>query len=285
MTRPRFRGRLEVPDGRIDYEVAGDGPGLVLLHAAIADLRMWDREIDRLAPDHRVVRFNFRGYGGSLPASAPFSRVRDLEAVVVHLGLDRPVIVGPSVGGRIAIDFALERPDAVGGLLLVAPGLSGFEAELEPAGAAAYAADERRSREVAAAWKAGDRATAIELLRTLWCPALTGAALDRFRQMVEENLDEVFDDRSERWDTLPDPPAARRLGGIDAPTTVLIGDRDNPVMGYFAEYIARQIPGAVRVKVPGGDHLLNLSRPDAFDAGLASLLGRVRRPAERAAGV
>jgi len=279
----RSRGRLEVPHGRIDYEVAGEGPGLVLLHESIVDMRMWDREFDRLAPEHRVVRFNLRGYGGSPPASAPYSRVRDLEALVLHLGLDRPVIVGPSIGGRIAIDFALDRPDAVGGLLLVAPGLSGFEAELEPAGAAAYAADERRSQEVAAAWKAGDRTTAIERLRTLWCPALTGEALDRFRRMVEENLEEVFDDRSERWDALPDPPAARRLGGISAPTTVLIGDRDNPVMGYFAEYIARQIPGAVRVKVPGGDHLLNLSRPDAFDAGLASLLARVRRPAGRRA--
>ena len=264
--------KLGVPGGHLAYETAGHGPPVLFIHSVIADRRMWDREFAALAADRQVVRFDLRGFGGSTPASAPFSYVRDIEALVSHLRLERPCLVGSSMGGAMAIDYALANPEGVSGLLLAAPGLSGgFDPPFEQKELAAFESDEKKSTEIAQAWSKGEASRAFELLRDLWCPALKGPSLELFRTMVEENATEVFDSRSQGQAERA-PKAAARLGTIRVPTTVLIGDRDNPASAVFARRIARAIPGARLVAVPEADHLINLSRPDAFDAELRSAL-------------
>lgn len=263
---------LDVPGGRIAYESRGRGRPVVFVHAAIADSRLWDREVGLYGGSHQTVRFDLRGFGRSEPATSEFSTVSDLEALIAHLRLDRPLLVGCSVGGRVAIDYAVEHPQGVSGLLLVAPGLSGMTMELVPEGKDAFEEDDRRSQEVASAWARGDPASAFELLRRLWCPALAGPALELFRTMVNENLPEVFEDRSGRFDRATRPSAAERPGSITAPATVLVGEQDNPSMKYIARAVQRVAPGARVITVPRGDHLLNLSRPDAFDEALTPLL-------------
>ncbi len=235
---------------------------------------MWAREQRTFSNEHRVVRFDLRGYGGSSPATQPFSYVRDVRSLVDHLRLDRPMLVGASMGGAFAINYALEHPNDLRGLLLVAPGISGgFEPPFEPAEQAAFEADEKQSGAIAGAWARHDLTAAIEGVRSLWCPALEGEALRLFRTMVTENAEEVLGDRS-ALHAERSPPAAARLSSIRVPTTVLVGDRDNPASAYFARRIAKGIPGAKLVEVSGADHLLNLGRPDAFDAGLRSVLSR-----------
>ncbi len=266
---------LNVAGGKLAYDLAGEGPPIVLLHEGIADRRMWDREFGALSAHHRTVRYDYRGFGGSPPATAKFSNVDDLQAVIRDLHLEHPVLVAPSIGGRIAIDFALAHPGVAAGLFLVAPGLSGMELEYDPEGREAFEIDERESTAVATAWKAGRRADAEELLRKLWASALTGPALDRFRTMVRENATEVFEDRSAQFDTLAGPPAAKRLDQLSLPVQVVYGDKDNPSSPRFSGYIARSVPGAELLVVHGGDHVLNLSAPGAFDAALSKFLQRV----------
>jgi pimeloyl-ACP methyl ester carboxylesterase len=188
--------RLEVPGGTIAYEERGRGAPVVLLHEGIADRRMWNREFPLLARDHRVVRYDLRGYGGSVPATAQFSFVRDLVAVLDAVGAQRPLIVGPSMGGRIALDLALAHPDRVGALLLIAPGYSGMDYDHVPGGKATFERDETLSKAAADAWAAGRPDEATEHLRQLWAASLTGDALDLWRTMVRENAPEVFEDRS-----------------------------------------------------------------------------------------
>jgi 3-oxoadipate enol-lactonase len=267
---------LTVPGGKIAYDDAGTGPGIVLLHEGIADRRMWDREFSNLATNHRVVRYDQRGFGGSTPATQPFSWVDDLAALIRELHLDRPVIVGPSMGGAIAIDFALAHPKSTSGLFLMAPGVSGMELEYDPDGREAFDYDQRESTAIATAWKAGRRDEAEELLRKLWAGALQGEALELFRRMVRENSLEVFEDRSAAFAHLDGAPAANRLRELAVPTRVIVGDRDNPSSPRFAMFIARSVPGAELTVVPGADHVLNLSAPAAFDAALTEFLGRVR---------
>jgi 3-oxoadipate enol-lactonase len=277
MSPPSQPKSLEVPGGKLAYEDAGQDPAIVLLHEGIADRRMWDREFAQLSKNHRTVRYDLRGYGGSTPATAPFSHVDDLAAVVRELHLDRPAIVGPSMGGRVAIDFALAHPGAAAGLFLVAPGVSGMQLEYDPEGREAFEYDDRESTAIANAWKAGRREEAEELLRKLWASALQGEALERFRRMVRENAVEVFEDRSAQFDHLEGPRAATRLKELAIPTRVIVGDRDNPSSPRFAGFIARSIPGAELIVVPGADHVLNLSAPTAFDAALSEFLAGVNR--------
>ena len=259
---------LKVPGGSISYELSGAGTPIVLLHEGIADRRMWDREFPALARQHRVLRYDLRGYGGSPPAASEFSPVRDLVALLDEAGLARPLIVGPSIGGKIALDLALAHPDRVGALLLVAPGYSGMDYDHVPGGKATFERDERLSKAASEAWTAGNLAEATDLLRQLWASALTGSALDLFRTMVRDNAVEIFEERSGRHETREGAPAAGRLPEIRQPTLILVGDRDNPAMPHCANFLARGIAGARVHLVPGADHLLNLSRPDEFDRAL-----------------
>jgi len=245
---------------------------VLFIHSAIADSQLWDREFPLYAKDYRTVRFDLRGYGGSSLASSEFSYVEDIRALLAHLGVTKSFLVGSSMGGAYAIDFALAYPEMVDGMLLVAPGLSGgFEPPYDDDEKAAFGYDDRKSREVAEAWSKGDKAGAFERLRELWCSSLEGPSLALFRRMVEQNAPEVFEDRSSRRATQP-PPAYGRLSSIRVPTTLLVGDKDNPSSVCIAKRIAKAIPGAGLVVVPGADHLINLSRPEQFDAELRSAL-------------
>lgn len=269
------RQLLKLTEGQLAYETAGEGRPVLFIHSVIADSRMWDREFSLYARRGQAIRFDLRGFGGSSPASAPFSYVEDIGSLLADLHVRRPFLVGSSMGGAIALDFAVENPQMVEGLLLAAPGLSGgLEPPFSPEERAAFDYDDRKSAGVAQAWSRGDATAAFDLLRQLWCSALEGPSLELFRTMVQQNALEVFENRSMRHATGP-PPAAPRLAGIEAPTTILLGDRDNPSSVPFAQRIAKSIGGARLVTVAGADHLVNLSCPDRFDEALTAALAWV----------
>ena len=110
-----------------DEETAGPGgvlSAVLLLHAGIADSRMWKPQVDVLqTAGYRVLAPDLRGFGQQVLEPAPFSYVRDVEAL-----LDGPTaVVGNSLGGRVALELAVLRPDLVERLVVIAPGLPGWE--------------------------------------------------------------------------------------------------------------------------------------------------------------
>ncbi|HEY6569644.1 MAG TPA: alpha/beta fold hydrolase, partial [Candidatus Limnocylindrales bacterium] len=127
-----FEGWAEVAGGRLPFAVAGEGAGVVLAHAGIADMRQWDPQWEALAARHRVVRYDLRGFGRADVVHTAFSNRADLVAVMDAAGLERAVLVGCSRAGSIAIDAALEYPERVSGLVWVCGGISGFEGEESP---------------------------------------------------------------------------------------------------------------------------------------------------------
>src|SRR5215213_7875460 len=119
---------VDVPGGALAADRwPGDGPTVVLLHAGVADRRGWTEVADRLATTGLdVVAYDRRGFGASPPGDAPFSHLDDLRAVLDATAGDRPAwLVGNSMGGALAIDAALELPERVAGLVLLAPAVSG----------------------------------------------------------------------------------------------------------------------------------------------------------------
>lgn len=271
----RLRGTIDVDGGQIAYETAGSGAPVLFIHAGIADSRMWDRQVDVFGKDYRVVTFDMRGFGHSPPANGQYSPLKDISDLLSNLHIEKPFLVGCSMGGALAIDFALAHPDKVRGLLLAAPGLSGTQYEaFGPEELPAIEYDDKKSMEIANAWKEGRVADAEELLRQLWCSSLKEESLELFKKMINENREEVFEDRSmQRAER--STPAYGRLGGMHTPTTVLVGDHDNPSMVPFANLVTKGIEGARLVHIKGADHLINLSRPDDFDVELRSALERV----------
>jgi 3-oxoadipate enol-lactonase len=262
---------LDVPGGRLAYEAAGEGTPILFLHAAIADRRQWNREFEALSSSTRVVRVDTRGLGASTPATAPYSDMSDLASLVQHLKLPPAIVVGCSNGGRAAIDFALEHPKHVRGLLLLSPGVSGWSPELDPQGQPTYEADMARSAPIAAAWKAGQKDEAIRLLYDYWCSATSGTNASLARTMMHDNAQEIFTDASASHNQPIARPAIDRLEEIRVPTTILQGDQDEPTCVYIVRHAAEGIPDARFARVPNGDHMLNLSQPAVFDRALDEL--------------
>lgn len=124
-------GFAEINAARIYYEIAGEGQPFVMIHAGVADSRQRNNEFLHFANRFRVLRYDLRCYGKSEPVEGEFSHLRDLTALVNYLHLDQPLILtGCSMGGGLAIDFALAHPSRVKSLIMVGAAPSGLELDV-----------------------------------------------------------------------------------------------------------------------------------------------------------
>ena len=236
----------------------------MLLHAGVADRRMWRAQVGALAAaGFRAIAYDRRGFGETLHADDEYSHVGDLVAVLDACAPHaRAILVGCSQGGRIAIDAALARPARFRGLALVAPAISGApEPSSFPPAIEAWI--ERVERAEAA--NDTDGINALEAHAWLDGPLaregrVGGAARERFLAMNEIAL------RAEVRGTETEPPPAwGRLGGIALPTLVAWGDLDFPSVAEACEHLVATIRGARRHVFAGAAHLPNLEHPAGFN--------------------
>jgi pimeloyl-ACP methyl ester carboxylesterase len=269
-------GAVEVGGGRLEFDVAGDGPVVAFLHPGLWDRRTWDEQFGVFSREYRVVRFDARGYGRSsrLEAGRPFSRVDDLAAVLDAAGVERAALVGCSMGGTTALDFALVHPERVWALVLVSSGFDGFEGT--PEEEARWEADwADLDREIETAIEAGELERAQDLRLRMWAPLGTDDSRGRrIRDLAFDNLHELTMDESGARSI--DPAAGSRLEEVSAPTLVLPAEHDPPWHGRMAEELAARIPGARLVRIPDTDHVLNVRRPAEFDDAVLAFLGEMR---------
>jgi pimeloyl-ACP methyl ester carboxylesterase len=119
-------GFIEIDGGQLYYEVAGEGETIIMVHDGLLHRETWNLQFDDLAKDHRVIRYDRRGYGKSPAPEEPFSPVEDLDAVFQQLRVKKALLMGMSAGGRLAVDYALAYPAKVTALVLVGPVVSGM---------------------------------------------------------------------------------------------------------------------------------------------------------------
>ncbi|HYF63629.1 MAG TPA: alpha/beta hydrolase [Herpetosiphonaceae bacterium] len=264
-------GFLEFNGARLYYEAAGDGPALVLIHAGIADSRMWDAQFAEFARHCRVVRYDTRGFGRTQTEAVEFSNREDLAGLLDHLGIERATVVGVSRGGQIAGDFALEFPHRVSGLVTVCAGMSGFDYE-SVEDAAALELD----KAIFEAQEAKDWDRAAELDVRLWVDGpgqpvgrAPAAARELVRQMTYDNMTRHHGDEKP---LVLDPPAAGRLDEIRVPTLVIIGALDTRDTVAVADALAEGIPGAQKVVFENAAHVPSLEEPERFNQVLLEFL-------------
>jgi pimeloyl-ACP methyl ester carboxylesterase len=244
----------------IHYERAGAGLPVIFLHAGIADLRMWGPQATAFAKDFDVIRLDQRGFGQSELPPVSWSPVEDLLAIMDELELKPAHLVGCSMGGSLAIDFALEHPERFSKLVLVGSAVHGRSGR--PEHSHLYA-------EEAAARKAGDLDALKEALMYL---TLDGPYRPRgyvaeplrslFLDMNNRLLSSDFEKAPSRWS---DPPAATRLGEITASTLVVVGDKDLPNVLENADLLVESIPHARKAVIHDAAHLPNLEHPEEFN--------------------
>lgn len=241
-------------------EVAGDGPAVALLHEGICDSRMWDDQWERWTGLFRLLRLDFRGFGRSPLPPEPYSHARDAIGALEGNGFERTALVAVSLGGRVALEVALARPDLVSALVLVAPGFPGHEwsAELR----AKWDAEE-------AAFEAGDLGAAVEVSLQTWVdgPHRRPEDVDQaVRNRVAEMQRRAYELQREWVDEEPlVPDLAQRLGELDVPALLLVGEEDQPDMKAIVERLARELPGARRATIPATAHVPTMERPREFD--------------------
>jgi 3-oxoadipate enol-lactonase len=267
-----FEGFVPVVGGRLWAQAAGEGTGVVLVHAGIADARMWDPQWEALAARHHVVSYDTRGYGRTEGVDVEFSNRADLVAVMDAAGLERATLVGCSRGGSIAIDTALEFPGRVEALVWVCGGLGGVEIEetLEET-----AAGERME----ALSAAKDWGALADLSVAAWVDGVgqpAGRAPAPVRELVRRMCLETFvQEKPQGRPIALDPPAAGRLGEIRVPVQVIIGEFDTLGIHQTAGLLADHVAGARRIDLPGVAHLPSMERPEWFTETLLGFLAEV----------
>lgn len=261
----------------IAYDRAGDrgSTPLLLLHAGIADRRMWDPLWPLLTAGRDVVRLDLRGFGdSSARPHGPLDPVADVLGVLAAEHIERVDVVGASFGAGVAVELALTRPAAVASLLLAPVGGS-LLAERTP-DFAAFADAEN------AALEAGDLDAAADADVSWWVvgpgrapTAVTADVREAVHAMQRRAFDLTLD-----WDDLYehqpelDPPALDRLDELDVPTTVLLGAHDLATVQLATAAVVAGVRGAVRVDWPDVAHLPAMEQPERFvDLVLAHAAG------------
>jgi 3-oxoadipate enol-lactonase len=256
-------GFLELSGGKIYYEVAGEGHPLVLIHGGQMDSRMWDEQFALFSKSYRVIRYDVRGFGKSPASTAVYADEDDLAALLKYLNTGKVHIVGLSLGGRIAIDFALSHPDMVSAIVPVAPGLSGF-----------HFADDPSFMETWRAAQAGDweKVTEIWLHTGYMAPAMENPKIaPRLHQLALEDARQNLDNFL--LDKVLNPPAMERLADVKVPTLIIVGNRDMADIHEICGLLRARVPGAKEIVIQNSGHIVNMEQPEEFNRAVLDFLG------------
>ncbi|MCJ2009917.1 alpha/beta fold hydrolase [Methylobacterium sp. J-092] len=276
------RKMVDLPDGRsIAYAETGAGPDLVAIHGTLMTLEdMWLGPVPALARHFRVVAVDRPGHGRSTRArgtdASPWRQAELIHTAVRSLGLHRPVIVGHSYGGAVALAYGLLYPDDVAGIVALAP-VCFPELRLEQVLFGPRAAPVSGPVLSRALGASADPTLLPMLWNAMFLPQTMPKAFaeafpfgfaGRSGQIVAE-----AEDALSLWVALS--RSATAYATCRVPVRILAGDADivvNPMIhGALA---ARLIPGARYERLPGIGHMLHHFRADAVTEAARAVLPR-----------
>jgi 3-oxoadipate enol-lactonase len=265
-------GTVAVDGGQLRYEMAGSGPEIVLLHGFSFDMRCWEPQFAALADQYRVVRYDLRGFGKSSLPDGQYDHRADLSALLDHLEIERPVLLGLSLGANIALRFAVLHPERVAALVLASPGLPGhvWREERPPDAARALA-----------------QAQGVEAARDFWLNHVFLSSLEDYPAAKAAVREMVEDYSGFHWRG-PDPQAPAepfhdKLHMVGAPALVLSGARDLNGYREIADVLAERLPASRLTRFENSGHMLNLEEPERFNQAVREFAAQTRSPEGRAA--
>lgn len=267
MTTGGTETRIEVASGaQIAVEIVGEGDAVVLMHGLGGFKELWAESASALARGGwRAIAFDHRGHGGSTDVPAPWTIADlggDLESLLDALGVERAFLVGHSMGGRVLFQFALDHPERVSGLVIVA-------AQSEP--------PHGWYRDVLANVQSATREKGLDGFREAFCAADELPA----RVDLDPEYGTWFANRFERNRAasidvslsaiLGMTSLTGRLSEIAAPTLVVVGSDDRAFTDIAARY-ERVIPDCTVVVVADCTHYPMVDEQDAFTHALLTFL-------------
>jgi pimeloyl-ACP methyl ester carboxylesterase len=258
---------IEVRDTTLYYESAGRGTPLLFIHGMCGDAEVWRGQVRRLADRFRCVIYDRRGHTrsamGDEAESVP-THVEDAVALITAVGV-RPVVVGSSGGARIAVELSRRHPDLLAGAVFSEPPIF----SLDPSEGDALVAELGAVVGPVAASE-GPRA-AVDAFFTLICPGLWSVldetAKDRYRANAHMMLAEFGGPRYHL--------SVDDLSAIAVPALVIAGTTSHPALRSISRVLARGLPHARLVELPGSGHVTYAERPDEFADAVATFATEV----------
>ena len=265
------------------YEEHGSGDPLLLIMGLAADSTAWLFQVPDFAGHYRTIAFDNRGVGRSAKPPGPYTihgMADDAAGLLDVLRIERAHVVGVSMGGMIAQELALRHPDRVRGLVL---GCTFPEPD----------ADAERQRQFSVAQFGGHvtatgeteiDVTAVDplaffqhLLPRVFNQSFIDRELPKLLNVFAGALQYGFSMEAilGQVEAVMGHKATDRLHRIAAPTLVITGDADLLVSPANSDILARNIPGAKLVKVPGGSHGFNFETPELFNREVLDFLAAV----------
>ena len=242
---------------RLYYEVSGQGFPLVLVSGGSGmDLRQWDLITPALTQSYRVIRYDPRGIGKSDNPTVKYSDAVDLNSLLDHLSLDQVGLIGLSSAGGFVLEFAIQFPDRITGLVAVAPFVPGFEFS-----------DAMMTR-LELFNKAAEQGREPFLDRMFEDSHFIPAPLDRsVRTSAREIMAYNFDKGAGFDPSLPlrlVPPLIEQLPKISSPVLLLAGELDHPEVLRRNKFLAAHIESADEKIIVQAGHNGPLENPGAF---------------------
>ncbi len=258
-------GLVPINGHQLYYEMTGKGPTIVMIHGGLVDSRMWDDQFDAFArKGFRVIRYDLCGFGKSDFSMGPLSHVDDLYGLLMHLQVEKASLIGLSLGGMIATDFALERPEMVERLVLTSSALRGYQSPRNELTAAVYRAAEKQGME-----------KAIEM----WLDHpffATGKSTRGYQRRIRQMLVDNFRTWSPtpapiKWEW-PQPITIERVSAVQLPTLIVIGSKDAANILAIADVLQAKIAGSSKVVMTGVGHQLNMEKPKEYNRLVLSFM-------------
>lgn len=257
--------KVLVPDGEIYFESIGKGEPLILIHAGFSDRRDWKYQVGDFEKKFNTIVYDQRGFGNSSVLTKAFSPADDLKALMDHLKITKAVLVGHSLGGTIALDFALQYPERVSALVLLASGLNG------------YLWSKEYLEWMNSIWSMPqpDEMTKQYLSASFYRVAMGDPNIKlEIETITNESFQKVltwktFDIQDVRWffsDHLP------RLKELNMPTLVVTGDKDSQDIKQIAHAFSDNLRNIKIAQVKNTDHLLNFENPSELNSLVLNFL-------------
>ena len=247
----------------------GDGPVLLCLHGSLMDRTMFAAQADALADDYRVVAYDLRARTERWQGPYDLDDlVEDCRVVMDALDVDSCVLAGMSMGGFVAVRFALEYPERLDGLVLV------------DSMAEAYTDEEREEYAGLAEGVRGADRMPLEVAEM--------AADLMFSERAHEEQPDLVQHWIDRWHTYPgdavaaeieswrtEPGVLDELDAVDIPALAIHGEDDQSIPPERARRTVDALPQGRLELVPGAGHPSNLERPAVVNEHLRDFLGEV----------
>ncbi len=278
-------------DGSLHVLERGEGRPLVLVHGITLNAELWSPQLHELAAEFRVLSLDQRGHGRSLAGHDGYGMPqlgRDIATVLTRLDLRDALVVGHSMGGMAALNFAVDQPDVlhdrVAGLGLVATAAVRPVVPLLGPQAAALGAlvvDRLDAGKPVRSLRFSGNDLSLFLIRSVFGDAPSAAAIEQVRASIEATDDDAV--LRLLGSILHEHDTVDRLGAVGVPAAVVVGSRDVLTPPRFARQMVEALPDAELTVLPRAGHQLMQERPHEVARLIRDLAARADDAAENLA--